>query len=36
MSGQTATSLVVLSALVAPFPVLGAVIWWFWKSRNDE
>jgi hypothetical protein len=29
------TTVLIVSALVAPFPVLAAVCWWFWKSRND-
>ena len=36
MSGAGALNLVILSALVAPFPVLGAIAWWFWKSRHDS
>jgi hypothetical protein len=35
VSSDLALNLLVLSALVAPFPVLAAVCWWFWKSRHD-
>jgi hypothetical protein len=35
VSGDLALNLIILSALVVPFPILGAVCWWFWKSRHD-
>jgi hypothetical protein len=35
VSGETILNLFILSALIAPFPVLGAIAWWFWKSRHD-
>jgi hypothetical protein len=36
VSGTTAMNLIVASAVIAPFPVLGAICWWFWKHRHDE
>ena len=36
MSGSAAFTAVIVSALVVPIPVLGAICWWFWKHRHDQ
>ena len=36
MGGSAPLSLLIFSALVVPFPVLGGLCWWFWKHRHDD
>ncbi len=36
MTGNGALTVVIVSAIIVPLPVLAAISWWFWKHRHDE
>jgi heme/copper-type cytochrome/quinol oxidase subunit 2 len=35
-SGDQATAIVILGAIVIPVAVLGWLCWFFWKHRHDD
>jgi hypothetical protein len=35
VSPEAWNTAILIFALVLPWPVLGALCWWFWKHRHD-
>jgi hypothetical protein len=36
VSPQGWDALILIVAMIAPWPILGVVSWWFWKHRHDD
>jgi hypothetical protein len=30
------SSLILIVAMILPWPILGAISWWFWKHRDED
>jgi hypothetical protein len=36
VSSEDWNGLILIVAMLLPWPILGVVSWWFWKHRHDD